>query len=131
MANGTSYQHEPLVTPAGWTGEERRFAIRLKQILDDLYRRSGAKAGTGEQTGEGVTTARTALKLKTARTICLKGSVNGEASFDGSADAEIQTVLETLSNEDLEALLPDGGAGTDIYTVLEALSNEELEGMLK
>lgn len=37
MAN----QYEPLVTPAGWTGDEKRFAVRLTQILDELYERVG------------------------------------------------------------------------------------------
>lgn len=34
-------QYEPLVTPAGWTGDEKRFALRLTQILDELYERVG------------------------------------------------------------------------------------------
>ena len=33
------YQYEPLVTPRGWNGEELRFALRLTQILDDLYQK--------------------------------------------------------------------------------------------
>ena len=43
MAN----QYEPLVTPAGWTGDEKRFAVRLTQILDELYERVGAVRKTG------------------------------------------------------------------------------------
>lgn len=39
------YQHEPLVTPFRWTGDERQFAIRLGHLLDDLYQ----KIGTLEQ----------------------------------------------------------------------------------
>lgn len=34
----TAYQHEPLVTPSGWQGEERRFAIRLHQLVERLFR---------------------------------------------------------------------------------------------
>ena len=34
----TAYQHEPLITPASWQGEERRFAIRLGQLMDQLFR---------------------------------------------------------------------------------------------
>ena len=34
-------QYEPLVTPAGWTGDEKRFAVRLTQILDELYEKVG------------------------------------------------------------------------------------------
>ncbi len=34
-------QYEPLVTPAGWTGDEKRFAVRLTKILDELYERVG------------------------------------------------------------------------------------------
>lgn len=33
----TAYQHEPLITPAAWQGEERRFAIRLGQLLERLF----------------------------------------------------------------------------------------------
>ena len=37
----TSYQHEPLVTPSNWQGDERRFSIRLSQLLDELYNKVG------------------------------------------------------------------------------------------
>ena len=36
------YQYEPLVTPASWHGDELRFAIRLTQIVDDLYQKYSA-----------------------------------------------------------------------------------------
>ena len=40
----SQYQYEPLVTPEKWTGEERGFAVRLTQILDELYAKfSGQK----------------------------------------------------------------------------------------
>jgi len=32
-----TYQHEPLRTPAAWQGEERRFAIRLGQLVEQLF----------------------------------------------------------------------------------------------
>ena len=32
-----SYQHEPLLTPQGWQGEEKRFAIRLGQLMEQLF----------------------------------------------------------------------------------------------
>ena len=35
------YQHEPLVVPFRWTGDERQFAIRLGYLLDDLYKKIG------------------------------------------------------------------------------------------
>lgn len=35
------YQHEPLVAPFRWTGDERQFAIRLGYLLDDLYKKIG------------------------------------------------------------------------------------------
>jgi hypothetical protein len=38
----TSYQYEPLVTPTKWQGEERRFSIRLTQLLDDLFGKYGS-----------------------------------------------------------------------------------------
>lgn len=36
------YQHEPLVTPFRWTGDERQFVIRLGHLLDELYNKIGA-----------------------------------------------------------------------------------------
>lgn len=37
----TSYQYEPLVTPSNWQGDERRFSIRLSQLLDELFNKFG------------------------------------------------------------------------------------------
>lgn len=36
------YQHEPLVIPYKWNGEERQFGIKLDRLLDELYRKIGA-----------------------------------------------------------------------------------------
>jgi len=33
------YQYEPPVTPSGWKGDEQRFSIRVKAILEDLYQK--------------------------------------------------------------------------------------------
>ena len=39
------YQHETVITPPGWTDEDRqRFFIRLRRVIDDLYRRTGTTA---------------------------------------------------------------------------------------
>ncbi|MBR5545365.1 MAG: hypothetical protein IKU70_00060 [Clostridia bacterium] len=35
-------QYEPLVTPEKWTGDEKRFALRLTQLLDELHARHAA-----------------------------------------------------------------------------------------
>lgn len=35
-------QYEPLVTPEKWTGDEKRFALRLTQLMDELFARQGA-----------------------------------------------------------------------------------------
>lgn len=37
-----TYQHEPLVTPFRWSGDERQFAVRLGLLIDELYRKIGA-----------------------------------------------------------------------------------------
>ena len=29
--------YEPLMTPEKWTGDEKRFAIRLDQLMDELF----------------------------------------------------------------------------------------------
>lgn len=30
-------QYEPLTTPEKWTGDEKRFALRLTQLMDELF----------------------------------------------------------------------------------------------
>lgn len=35
------YQHEPLVTPFRWTGDERQFALKAGQLIGALYQRIG------------------------------------------------------------------------------------------
>lgn len=37
-----AYQHEPAVPPTGWYGDERRYAIKIGQLFDDLYNKYGA-----------------------------------------------------------------------------------------
>lgn len=37
----TAYQHEPVVTPIRWTGDERMFALRVGDLIDELYRKIG------------------------------------------------------------------------------------------
>jgi hypothetical protein len=36
------YQHEPLITPYKWSGEERQFALRAGQLIDALYNKIGS-----------------------------------------------------------------------------------------
>lgn len=38
----TPYQYEPLVTPNSWKGDDLQYAVRLTQIVDDLYQKYGA-----------------------------------------------------------------------------------------
>ena len=57
-----------------------------------------------EKSGSGGA-AVTARRLETKREIRLSGSAQGMALFDGSADADIYTALDTMSNEDLEGML--------------------------
>lgn len=35
-------QYEPLVTPEKWSGDEKRFVLRLTQLLDELFTRQTA-----------------------------------------------------------------------------------------
>lgn len=35
-------QYEPLRTPGKWTEEEKRFALRLTQLLDELFEKQSA-----------------------------------------------------------------------------------------
>ena len=30
-------QYEPLITPEKWAGDEKRFALRLTQLMDELF----------------------------------------------------------------------------------------------
>ena len=53
----TCRQYEPLVTPAQWQGAERRFALRLAELMDVLFARQGRmeqrlRALEGAQKGE-------------------------------------------------------------------------------
>ena len=34
-------QHQPLRTPAGWSGQEKAFIVQLEEIFDDIYRKFG------------------------------------------------------------------------------------------
>ena len=49
--------------------------------------------------------AETAERLETPRLIAITGSANGDTLFDGSEDVQIHTVIETMSNSEIEALL--------------------------
>ena len=35
------YQHEPLYSPHGWDGEERRFVYNIESLFDDVYQKLG------------------------------------------------------------------------------------------
>lgn len=35
-------QYEPLTTPERWSGDEKRFALRLTQLMDELYEKQSA-----------------------------------------------------------------------------------------
>jgi len=35
-------QYEPLTTPEKWSGDEKRFALRLTQLLDQLFEKQSA-----------------------------------------------------------------------------------------
>lgn len=37
MAQSTTWQHEPLRIPKGWSGEEKRFAQQIEDLLGDIY----------------------------------------------------------------------------------------------
>ena len=41
-ARAAAGQYEPLTTPQNWTGDERRFALRLTQLMDELFHRQAA-----------------------------------------------------------------------------------------
>lgn len=35
-------QYEPMITPQKWTGDEQRFALRLTQLLDQLFQKQAS-----------------------------------------------------------------------------------------
>ncbi len=35
-------QYEPLTTPEKWSGDEKRFALRLTQLMDELFEKQSA-----------------------------------------------------------------------------------------
>lgn len=49
--------------------------------------------------------AETAERLATARQIAITGEAAGEGIFDGSEDIAIYTVIDRLTNSELEAIL--------------------------
>ena len=48
----TPYQYEPLVTPGNWRGDELRYAVRLTQIVDDLYQKYSSLKNARTQAAE-------------------------------------------------------------------------------
>lgn len=41
-ARAAAGQYEPLTTPHDWTGDERRFALKITQLMDELFQRQAA-----------------------------------------------------------------------------------------
>ena len=41
MKTKGEYQHEPLILPENWEGDAERFGVRLKRLIDELYRKTG------------------------------------------------------------------------------------------
>lgn len=37
-------QYEPLTTPEKWSGDEKRFALRLTQLMDELFEKQSSIA---------------------------------------------------------------------------------------
>lgn len=68
--------------------------------LDNYYNKSEADEKFVKKEGN----AGTSTKLETTRTIKLTGAITGQASFDGSADANITTTLENIDGEKINAL---------------------------
>ncbi len=40
--SASAAQYEPLITPEKWTGDEKRFALRLTQLMDELFARQAS-----------------------------------------------------------------------------------------
>ncbi|MEG0742932.1 MAG: hypothetical protein RSH26_06960 [Clostridia bacterium] len=49
--------------------------------------------------------AQTADRLRTPREIRVEGDIQGGTMFDGSRNARIYAAVETMTNEELEAML--------------------------
>ncbi|MDD6041939.1 MAG: hypothetical protein PUD63_12220 [Clostridia bacterium] len=58
-----------------------------------------------EASAQYIGNAETAKRLAQARTIAIHGEARGETLFDGSEDASIYTVVEKITNEELEEWL--------------------------
>ena len=84
------YQHEPLVTPERWSGDERQFSIRLTEILDDLYAKYGQlRQNQNTTTGGGSYEGELPIASKTQAGIMqvgdnLKATTSGVVSVDSS-----------------------------------------------
>ena len=119
------------VAPSAVTGANRDAAVDLgwsSNRFKDLYL-SGELKGNA-QTATTATTANacsgnsaTATKLATSRTIALSGDITGSASFDGSANATITTVIaddshnHTIANVDGLQTALDGKLATGANAV--------------
>lgn len=132
MANNSTYQYEPLPIPSHWSREERQFAQRLTDVLDDIYLKWGrisekelssalrqtirGKAdasalenfSTIEQTAELVKTEVGAIAIG-GRNLLLGTDKPIEAEQDGQIGSYERANLETLAGQitqlhfDLEA----------------------------
>ena len=86
MAN-TNYQYEPLPVPSSWGREERQFAQRLSDILDDIFMRYG-RLGEKE--------LGTALRAKINSKV--DGSTLGGYSTIEQTDQKISTAVSSKAD---------------------------------
>ncbi|MEG1892073.1 MAG: hypothetical protein RSC91_13265 [Clostridia bacterium] len=64
-----------------------------------------AKVKVDMEQGKACLFAQTAERLRTPREIRVEGDVQGGTMFDGSRNARIYATVETMTNEELEAML--------------------------
>lgn len=109
------YQHEPLVTPQRWSGEERQFSIRLTAILDDLYAKYGALKQEQASSGGG-------------------GSFDGELPIASKTQAGIMRVGDNLKVTDSGYVSVDSSsavASTDSRPITSQAVYDEMSGMVE
>lgn len=128
-----TYQYEPLVTPSKWNGEERRFSIRLSQLLDDLFGKYGTVSSkvkelekNGEIPSDPSTPSISLLDVYPVGSIYLStNEISPEKMFGGSWERLRDTFL--LAAGDTYEAGSVGGEAEHTLTIEEMPSHSHVE----
>lgn len=72
--------------------------------------------------------AGSATKLKNSRAIALTGDATGESYFDGTANIQIETEIDPITDAQIDALFPGSGGGGGTLPYVDLASDQEVGG---